>query len=61
MRKHLLTEQERKIIKTYVETGEKLPGFAMLLSRSRHMPAINEDLVQIKWLLAKVEAEKAKK
>ncbi len=56
----ILTEHERKMIKTYVETGEKPPGFRTLLHRARHMDIISDDMTQIKWLLAKADAEKTK-
>ncbi len=58
MRQYILTQQERQIIKKFTETGEKLEGFAMLLSRCRHMDTITEDLAQIKWFLAKIDAGK---
>lgn len=60
MKQYILTDQEREIIKKYVETGERIEGFRMLLSRCRHMETITEDLAQVKWFLAKVEANKNK-
>ena len=58
MREYILTQQEKQIIKKYLETGEKLEGFRMLLSRIRNMQAVNADLELIKQFLAKVEGAK---
>jgi hypothetical protein len=55
MREYILTEQERKIIKKYLETGEKLEGFRVLLYRCRHMKKVQEDLNLIKQLLEKAD------
>jgi hypothetical protein len=35
MRTYIITEQERKIIRAFLEKGEKLEGFRMLASRLR--------------------------
>ena len=62
MREQILTDHERKIIKTYWETNEKLPGFRTLLFRARKVKTtLDEDQVQIKRLLEKAGAEKPKK
>jgi hypothetical protein len=53
MRKYILTNQEKQIIKRYLETGEKIEGYAMLLSRCRHMQPINEDQQLIQQFLTK--------
>ena len=58
MREYILTEQEKQIIKKFLETGEKLEGFRMLLSRAKKIQAINADLDLIKKFLAKVEGAK---
>jgi hypothetical protein len=58
MREYILTEQEKQIIKKYLETGEKLEGFRMLLSRCRNIESVNADLELIKAFLAKVEVAK---
>jgi hypothetical protein len=58
MREYILTQQEKQIIKKYLETGEKLEGFRMLLSRIRNMQAIEADLELIKQFLAKVQERK---
>jgi hypothetical protein len=53
MRKYILTNQERQIINRYLETGEKIEGYAMLVSRCRHMQPIQEDLQLIEQFLKK--------
>lgn len=55
MREYLLTEQEKNIIKKYLETGEKLEGFRMLLSRCKNMQTVSNDLELIKQFLTKTE------
>jgi hypothetical protein len=55
MREYLLTQKEKQIIKHYLENGEKLEGFRMLLSRCKKTEAINKDLELVKQFLAKVE------
>ena len=54
MREYILTDQEKQIIKKYLENGEKLEGFRMLLSRCRSIESVNTDLELIKLFLAKV-------
>ena len=58
MRKYILTELEKKIIKKYLDTGEKLEGFKIILHRVRNMQTVNSDLELIKQFLAKVEGAK---
>lgn len=58
MRKYLLTEQERKIIQRYLDTGEKLEGFKTILHRCRNMQVIESDLKLIKQLLEKTEQKR---
>ena len=57
MHKRLLSENERKMIKRYLETGEILDGFRVMLHRLRKEPvqktAIEEDLKLIEELLSK--------
>jgi 5-bromo-4-chloroindolyl phosphate hydrolysis protein len=55
LREYILTERERKIIRTFLERGEKLEGFRQLLFRARHMEKIKEDLKLIQKLLETVE------
>jgi len=58
MREYILTENEKTIIKKYLETSERLEGYAMLLSRCRSIESVNDDLELIKQFLAKA-GEKA--
>lgn len=58
MREYILTEKERQIIKRYIETGEKLEGFKIILHRARNMQIVNSDLELIKTLLSKVQEQK---
>ena len=58
MREYVLTEQEKQIIKRFLENGEKLEGFRMLLKRCRNIESVNADLELIKQFLAKVEGTK---
>jgi len=60
MRQYLLTGQERQIIQKYLETGEKLEGFKVLLYRCRNMKTIEEDQKLIQQFLRKTE-NKAKR
>ena len=53
MRKYILTDSERHIIKRYLKKDEKLDGFRTLLTRCRHMETVQEDLDLIKKLLEK--------
>lgn len=53
MREYILTDNEKRIIQKYIETGEKLEGQKMLLSRCRHMQTINNDLNLIEQFLKK--------
>jgi hypothetical protein len=52
MRRYLLTDREREIIKRYLETGEKLDGFSVLLHRCKAlMLGIKSDYDLIEKLL----------
>ena len=53
MRESLLTEKERQIIRRYLENGEKLENFGVLLHRCRNMQTVNSDLDLIKKFLSK--------
>ena len=57
MREYVLTEQEKAIIKKYLENGEKLEGFTMLISRCKSIETVNADLELIKQFLSKVEEQ----
>jgi hypothetical protein len=54
MREYILTDNERTIIRKYLETGERLEGFAVLVHRCQHMEVINNDLDLIKQFLSKI-------
>ncbi len=62
MRGYILSPHERKLIKRYLETGDKLEGFKVLLHRLRKQQinpeVIQEDLQLIKELLEKTETQK---
>jgi hypothetical protein len=58
MREYILTDQEKQIIQRYLESGEKLEGFRMLLSRCRSVESVNADLELIKQFVAKVGSNK---
>ena len=59
MRQYILSEQEKKVIKEYMETGKKLEGFRVVLYRAKNLQTVTVDLELIKQFLAKV-AEGAK-
>jgi len=54
MREYVLTANEREIIRKYIETGERLEGFAMLQTRCRSIETVNADLELIKQFLSKI-------
>ena len=59
MRGYILTERERKILKTYVEENVKLDGFSVLalrLKRWKREPVLN-DLELIDRAFRKLESE----
>jgi hypothetical protein len=62
LRGYILSPHERKLIKRYLETGDKLEGFKVLLHRLRKQQinpeVIQEDLQLIKELLEKTETQK---
>lgn len=55
MRKYILTDNERHIIKKYLKKGEKLDGYRTLLARCRRKENIQEDLQLINQLLEKAD------
>jgi cytosine/adenosine deaminase-related metal-dependent hydrolase len=61
MRNNILTDHERTLIKKYLETGERLEGFKVLLHRARKQQPDPEqtktDLELIKQLLQKAGKE----
>jgi len=45
MRSYILTERERRILRRFVDTGEKLDGFAVLVHHlKKHRDTIRRDL-----------------
>jgi hypothetical protein len=58
MRQYILSEQEKKVIKEYLETGKKLEGFKVVLHRARHLETVTSDLELIKQFLSKVQERK---
>jgi len=56
MREYILTEREREILKTFIETGLKLNGFSVLVIRlKRASKRLMEDMELIKTTLKKLE------
>lgn len=59
VRSYILTERERRILRRYIETGEKLDGFAVLVHHlKKHKDAISEDLGLLKASLQKVSSDR---
>jgi len=58
MRNYLITELEKRIIKAYLERGEKLEGFRKLKQRAKalNLDAIKEQVNLIEKFLKKIEA-----
>lgn len=58
MREYILTQREREILKTFVETGVKLNGFSVLALRlKRSHKKLLDDVELIKASLEKLEHE----
>ena len=57
MREYILTENEKRIIKKYLETDERLEGYAMLLNRCRSIENVKEDLKLIEQFLKKTSSK----
>ncbi|MEM2367024.1 MAG: hypothetical protein QXQ50_02175 [Candidatus Bathyarchaeia archaeon] len=56
MRSHILTEHEKRLIQTFLETGQRHEGFKVLLHRiRRNYKALKEDLDLISLVLEKAE------
>ena len=50
----MLTENERKILRQFLSTGDKLQGFSMLLFRARQSEKrLADDLALVKKVLKK--------
>lgn len=58
MRTYILSQNERKIIETYLKAGLNLNGFNVLRLRiKRALPQLEDDLILIKKFLEKIELE----
>jgi hypothetical protein len=57
MRDYILTPNERDIIKEYLDTGKKLDGFKLILSRARkhNYKEVSSDEELIKRFIAKAD------
>jgi len=53
MRQYILTDLEKQVITKFLETGDKLEGFRVLLHRCKRLQTINEDMELIKRFLKK--------
>jgi hypothetical protein len=53
MRQYILTVTEKQIITKFLETGDKLEGFRVLLHRCKRLQTINQDLELVKQFLKK--------
>jgi hypothetical protein len=59
MREYILTQRERKILETFIESGVKLNGFSVLCIRlKRASGRLMEDLKLINAALKKLEANR---
>lgn len=60
MRNYLITELEKRIIKTFLERGEKLEGFRKLKQRAKalDLAEIKEQINLIERFLQKVDKRK---
>jgi len=54
MREYILTQNERKILKQFLSTGDKLQGFSMLVFRARQsQKRLTDDLTLLHKVLRK--------
>ena len=59
MHKDLLSDKERKMLKQFLESGEKQEGFRMLKMRlKRNYPCISQDYELLKQVMNKLESSK---
>lgn len=61
MRDYILTKGDRKIITKFIETGEKLEGFYVLLHRARKQnpQQVTDDLQLLQQFLEKAKTKEA--
>jgi len=57
MRSYIITQREREIIKAFLERGERLEGYRMLVSRVRRLDLkdVDQQVQMIKTFLEKIE------
>ena len=60
MRNYIITELEKRIIKAYLERGEKLEGFRKLKQRAKalNLKELKEQINLIEQFLEKIEGKK---
>jgi len=58
MRSYIITEREKDIIKAFLERGERLEGYRMLVSRVRRLDLkdVDKQVQMIKAFLEKIKA-----
>jgi len=57
MREYVLTNNERRILKQFLSTGDKLQGFSMLVFRARQSgKRLADDLALLQRVLKKTES-----
>jgi len=58
MRSYIITRREREIIKAFLERGERLEGYRMLVSRVRKLDLkdVDQQVQMIKAFLEKIKA-----
>ena len=57
MKKYVLTETERAVIREFLQTGKRLEGFSVLLVRIHNMDVVEQDLALIREFLAKAQTK----
>jgi hypothetical protein len=56
VRSYILTSKEREILKAFLERGQKLEGFRLLLFNARRsLPKLREDLLALESFLRAAE------
>lgn len=57
MRTYIITQREREIIRVYLERGERLEGFRMLVSRARKLDLkdIDQQISLLKAFIKKIK------
>lgn len=61
MKTYILTPREREIARRFIETGEKLEGYRLLLHRCRrYLPQLDEDRALIGQFIKAVEEKEVR-